>query len=297
MKKTILLSFVVACLALLSSCTQVVQVSVPNGSTYLVVDAFLDNGADTQKVRLTTTAPYFSNQPTPGVSGATVLLQDLTSSKTYTLTDDGKGNYYQVGSIAHDTMIKYRHNYQLNILYNGNTYYATSTAHRTIAVDTIVFRSRQSDVENKYPNDTTNPKRFFPMILAFDSIGPDYYWEKVYNNGVYYSQPRQLIAFQDDGVQGMDGKPLFWSVSFFGLTSDQNPIHRYDTCTVKILSINEDTYEFLTQLQTQLTNAQSGLFAVTPENVKTNIKQNSGTLTAIGWFNTGLVKGKSVIAR
>jgi hypothetical protein len=42
---------------------------------------------------------------------------------------------------------------------------------------------------------------------------------------------------------------------------------------VEIHSINLETYNFLTQVQTQTTN--SGLFATSPENVKTNIKSST----------------------
>ena len=298
MNKLVKLAFIIACTTVLAACTKVIQIDVPNGSTMLVVDAFLDNDADTQKVRLTTTANYFNNSPTPAVTGATVTLQDLTASKTYTLTDDGHGNYYQVGSVSNDTMMKRGHDYKLNISYNGNTYYATSTVHRTIAlIDSIAFRSSQTDVEDKYPNDTTKPRKFYPMIIAFDSTGTDYYWQKMYKNGVFYHQPRQLNTYQDIGALNSDGGLLFFSVSFFQIIPESDPIHRNDTCMVKILSVNKDTYNFLIQLQTQLTNAQSGLFAVTPQNVKTNIKQTSGTLPAIGWFNTGLVKSKSRVAK
>jgi hypothetical protein len=54
-------------------------------------------------------------------------------------------------------------------------------------------------------------------------------------------------------------------------------------CRVEIHSINLETYNFLTQVQTQTTN--SGLFATSPENVKTNITNTTNNKTkVVGWF-------------
>ena len=297
--KTINLFFASFILLLIVSCTKVITVDVPSSGTKLVVvDAFISNSSDTQKVRLTTTADYFSNTATPPLLGATITLNDLTNAITYTFTPDGKGNYYYV-PLANDSMAQITHKYQLNISANGNTYMALSTLNQTTVVDTIAFRSTGRDFSNQYPNDTTTPKRrFYPAFIAKDIAGADnYYWVKVYNNGIFYNQPKQMDFFQDAGYQGTDGDIFLPPVCFFQLTSDDNPIHRYDVCTIKILSINKDTYSFLNQLQTQLTNSQSGLFAVTPQNVKTNIQQTVGTQKAIGWFNMGAISAKSQVAK
>ncbi|MEO8761835.1 MAG: DUF4249 family protein, partial [Bacteroidia bacterium] len=289
--KTINLLIASCILLLVVSCTQVIKVDVPSGSKLVVVDAFINNSSDTQKVRLTTTADYFSNAPTPALLGATVTLNDLNNAITYTFTPDGNGNYYYVPAV-NDSMAQITHKYQLNISTNGNVYTALSTLNRTTVVDSILFRSTARDVDNQYPNDTTTPKRrFYPLLVAKDIAGAaDYYWVKVYKNGVFYNQPNQMDFFQDAGFNGTDGYPFLAPVAFLQLTSSDNPIYRYDVCTITILSINKDTYGFLTQLNAQLTNAQSGLFAVTPQNVKTNIQQTSGTQKAIGWFNMGAIR-------
>jgi len=298
MKKLILNLFVVICsLLLISSCTSVIQVSVPKGATLIVVDAFINNKPEAQTVRLTTTADYFSNAPTPALLGATVTLNDLTNNITYTFTPDGNGNYIYT-PVINDSMATINHKYQLNVAYNGNNYFALSTLNKTTTVDTIAFRSTGTDAQGNYPNDTTTPRRFFPIFKAEDIKGEaDYYWVKVYNNGVFYNAPAQMDVFQDGGYAGTDGFTIGLQFAFYGLTSSDNAIHKYDVCTVEILSINKDTYGYLTQLQSQLTNAQSGLFAVTPQNVKTNIQQTAGAQKAIGWFNMGASTSKSQIAK
>ena len=298
MKKYFL--FIASCILLLSSCTSVIQVTVPTGTQLVVVDAFLDNSSNPQTVRLTSNANYFSNVPTPPVLGATVSLNDLTNAKTYSFTADGNGNYIYTPGL-NDSMAQVRHKYQLNVSYNGNVYNALSTLNRTMAVDTIAFKIAVGPNYNLVPlSDTTKPRKFYPYVYAYDSAGPvhDYYWLKVYKNGVFYNQPQQLDVFEDGGY-GTQYKhdSLNPQYTFNGLTPDDNLIYRNDVCMVQAYSINSNTFDFLTQMKTQMTNSQAGLFAVTPQNVKTNIQQTSGKLQAIGWFNMGAIKSKSIIAQ
>ena len=298
MKKTAFSLLLITCGILLStSCTKVIDVTVPNGSTLVVVDAFINNAPQQpQTVRLSFTANYFSNTNTPPVLGASVTLQDLTNAKTYTFTGDGAGNY-TYNPVINDSMATINHAYQLNVSYNGNTYMALSTLHRTIPVDSIAFRSSGNDPYDHFPNDTTKPRRYFPIFLAMDKKGTDYYWVKVYNNGAFYNGANQINVFQDAGYQGTDGDTLLPPVCYYGLTSSINPLYKGDVCKIEILSINENTLDFLGQLQGQLTNSQNGLFALTPQNVKTNIKQISGTQQAIGWFNMGATSSRSTVAK
>src|ERR1700741_4575242 len=90
--KPIFILFIFISLAF-TSCKDVIQIKLEKGEKLLVVDAFLDNSADTQKVRLTFNDDYFSNTHPPPALGATVTLSDLTNATTYTFVPDRNGNY------------------------------------------------------------------------------------------------------------------------------------------------------------------------------------------------------------
>jgi len=278
---------------LFTSCEDVIKIDVKKGETLLVVDAFINNNGATQTVRLTTTADYFSNTNTPAVSGANVTLTDLSNSKTYTFTSNGNGNYLYVPQ-ATDTMAIIGHNYQLNVSYNGANYMALSKLNRTGIIDTIIFKSRKSGIEDT----TALPKKYFPYLIARDAPGAtDYYWIKTYRNGVFYNGSNQMNNVQDAGGPGTDGIFIIPPNAFFLLTPDNDPIYQYDLCTIEMYSVNKDTYDFLLQMQTQMNNSEAGLFATSPENVRTNINNTSGFgLKAIGWFNMGASTSKSVVA-
>ncbi len=292
-KKHIILYLII--LTSINACTTIIQVSVPNGTTQLVIDAFLDNSTKPQTVRITTSANYFSEVSCPAVLGATVGLTDLTNSKTFTFTPDGKGNYIYT-PLANDTMGYVNHKYQLNVSYNGNVYNAVSTLFPTIPVDTIEFRFSAFDPTDSIPS--ANKTSYYPFLKAKDIKGVgNFYWIKVYKNELLYNQPDQMDFLEDANSFTKDGTDIGAPNSFGQIIDNKNPYHRGDTCLIEIYSINANTSDFLGQLQTQMTNAEAGLFAVTPQNVKTNIQQTSGNQPAIGWFNMAAVKSKNVVAR
>ena len=192
-------------------------------------------------------------------------------------------------------MAQVNHNYQLNISFNGTDYTALSKLNRTTKIDTIVFKRKKGGGE-----DTSKlPHKYYPYLVAKDTAGAtDFYWIKTYKNSVFYNGASQLNVTQDAAGPGSDGLYFIPPVAFFSLTPGDNPCYYLDNCTINIYSINSDTYDFLLQMQTQMNNGQAGLFAVTPENVKTNIKITSGNgMKAIGWFNMGAVTSKTVIAK
>ena len=290
------IGLILFCVYFFESCTSIIQVSVPTGENLVVIDAFISNAKKVQTVRITSSANYFSNVPTPAIIGAQVSLSDLNTSKTYSFTPDGKGNY-TYDPVNGDTIGYINHTYQLQVSYNGNLYEAVSTLYQTIPVDTILFRSSSVDIYNTHPNDTTNPRSYFPLLFLKDIKGQaNYYWIKAYKNGMLYNEPAQMDFFQDGGYSGTDGDLVRPPYNFFGVIDNTKPYHRGDICTIEVYSTDANTNDFLLQLQTQMTNAQAGLFAVTPQNVKSNILQSSGTQKAIGWFNMAAVLSRSQIA-
>ncbi len=122
-------------------------------------------------------------------------------------------------------------------------------------------------------------------FLGFDIPGDtvDYYWIKSYRNGVFFNKGGDINICADAAFgAGADGFPFITPIAQ-GITPFGERFNKFDVCRVEIHSINLETYNFLTQVQTQTTN--SGLFATSPENVKTNIKNTTNDKTkVVGWF-------------
>jgi hypothetical protein len=288
MKSFINTVLVIATAILFSSCEDVIQVKLDEGAKLLVVDAFINDMRVDQKVRLTTTDPYFSGQNPPAIVGATVVLQDLTAGKSYNFYDNGNGDYL-FPLTTNDTISHVDHTYKLEVSYLNEVYTAFTRQKRTTNIDSISVKFQEIN--------TFNQKEGYRCTLwAFDLPGPepDFYWIKSFRNDELYNKGIQ-INLAEDGANGSgaDGfifiPPIAEGITPFGEVFDLG-----DRCRVEIHSISKETYNFLIQVITQTTN--SGLFATTPENVKTNIlSPENATIKAIGWFNMASVTSKEKV--
>jgi hypothetical protein len=263
-----------------TSCEEVIQVKLDQGSKLLVVDAFVNDLRTYQTVRLTNTDSYFSGQNPPPVTNATVMLKDLTANKTYTFFNNNNGDYLYPITVA-DTIAFVDHSYELNIIYEGNAYTSYARQKRSTQVDSIS--------SNFKPKNSFTEEGYYCKFWAFDQPGPepDYYWIKAYRNGNFYNKGNQInLAFDGAYSAGADGfifiPPISEAITPFGERYELN-----DICRVEVHSISKETYFFLLQVITQTTN--SGMFATTPENVRTNINSPEGATKAIGWFNMATV--------
>src|SRR5581483_6297144 len=117
----------------LSSCQDVVQIKLDEGSKLYVIDAFVNNLRQNQVIRVTTSDSYFSNKPAPAVPNAGVLLTDLTANKQYTFTYTGDGNYTYILAL-NDTISYVNHQYKLEVTIDGYVYTSMATQKRTAVI-------------------------------------------------------------------------------------------------------------------------------------------------------------------
>lgn len=280
-----------AAVLLFSACENVVQIKLDKGSTLLVVDAFINDMRTPQKVRLTTTDDYFSGQNPPYVSGATVVLTDLTNNKTYNFSDQSNGDYTFNLTNA-DTIGYAGHSYKLEVNYNGNLYTSVVNQNR---------RAKFDSISTTYEDGTSlfAPKAgYYSVLWARDLPGPvsDYYWVRSSKNNVPYSKASEInLAIDGTGGSVPAADTLLFTPPIINsLVPRDEVLQAGDTLAVEIHAIAKETYYFLVQVINQTNN--SGLFATTPENVRTNIVSPDGATKAIGWFSMSAVSvgGKRV---
>jgi len=293
LKKYSFLVFAFLMLIVVSSCEKVIQVDVPEGETLLVVDAWLNNKSGDQVIRLTTTAPVFNSTSTPAAIGATVNVKDLTNGKIYSFIESsGTGNYI-FSPTTNDTFNIIGHNYELQISYKGFNYISNSTSYQTTRIDTVGF-NKLTDFGD------TAVKGYAPWLFGKDIPNErNFYWIKTYKNGVFFNQTSNINISEDGGGgEGSDGLCFIPPIAYFAVTPFDNPFKLNDILTVEVYSINKNSYEYLIQLVTQVNNSQAGLFAVTPENLRTNILPiTEKSPRVLGWFNMGTISSKSFICK
>ncbi|MGA0557082.1 DUF4249 domain-containing protein [Larkinella sp. VNQ87] len=269
------LGFVSLLLIGLTGCEDVISLQVPDSDPQLVVDGWITDQPGPYTVRLSTTAPYFANQPTPRVAGAAVVLADDQGHRD-TLTETQPGLYQtrtlrgRVGGV-----------YTLTVRANGETFTAQTRIHRVPEIDSIgtVYRDETDDRD----------AGFFLTYYGREPAGQtDNYRIKVFRNDTLLNNPELDLFFFND--EFLDGKYLD------GLELSAGPFQKGDRARVEIHSLTTENYRFLTELQRQMRN--DGLFATPTANVSTNIvNTRADGKPATGWFGGSAVQSKTIPIR
>ena len=289
MKSQIKLLFISISLLAITACEDVIQIKLDEGSKLYVIDAFINNLRENQTVRVLSNDSYFSNREAPPISNAIVTLKDLTANKQYNFTYTSNGNYI-FNLTSADTISQINHQYELNVTIDGNTYSALCLQKRTAILDSI------SAIYNDGSGGFGPPEPFYQCFLwARDKVDfvPDYYWIKTYKNDTLLSKPGDL----NTAIDGTGGEVKDISVDTLDFTPPSiflgfETYKPGDKCKVEIHSISREANNFLIQAVAQIQNG--GLFATTPENVRTNIITPDGAkIKAVGWFNMATVTSKT----
>ena len=285
--KSIKFSLIILLAYTLTSCENVIQVKLDKGTPEITIDAFINDMRVAQKVRLTYTDDYFSQTNNAPITGATVRLKNLTTNEVFNFTDNSNGDY--VFNIATtDTLARIGSDYELTVNHQGNIYTSNTKLNRTTQIDSIKCEFKEAGLGGK--------EGYKVSFLAFDIPGgePDFYWIKSYRNGKFFNKGIEInVAYDAAYSSGSDGLFFIQPIAE-GVTPQGEVFKKYDDCRIEIHSISHTTYDFLIQVQKQTTN--SGLFATTPENVKSNITSAAGNSTkVVGWFSMSAVGFKSKI--
>lgn len=284
--KYILFALVVA--VTFTSCEDIIDLDLDNGKNQLVVDGFVNNDTSIQIIRLTSSAPYFSNVATPAENGVTVRLLGPNNT-TYNFLTDGSGNYeYDPKTLGAIDSVGFE--YKLEIDYKGSTYTSKSILNPVPVIDSMPY-----DFE---PAGFGTEEGYYTQFYARDFAGrKDYYWIKPFKNDTpVYEDPTSIILSEDATFGGDAGDGLVFIIPFrASITNQDEPFELGDKSSVELHSLNEDAFEFLDQVVNSSGN--DGLFAVPPSNIRSNIFDAAGNKQdeVLGLFSLSSISKFEVI--
>lgn len=267
------------------SCEKVVTENLNESGTIrrLVIDGGLELNPSRpdqpQKIKLTTTLPYLSQDAIPIVTDAEVFVESNGVSYPFTHTQDG---WYESNEIE----LSLNATYTLNIDWEGNTFSASSVIMPSPEIDTLYFAYEQAT--------GITEEGYFARLDLTDPAGiENYYYFKTLVNGIPFIIP-------DRG----NNRNLLLSDKFFdGQTSiGVNPneeirLELGDEVTVQMLGISEGHYDYLYNIFTQTGN--QGLSVVgnpPPAPIRSNvINETTPSLYPVGYFYTSYVSEKTIL--
>ena len=132
---------------LLASCTDVIDIEVPEAAPRLVVEASMDwikgSSGSQQTIKLSTSTPFFDNLVENPVKGAIVKVINDTDSREVIFTDQNNGNY-----TTNEFVPVMDQSYTLEILYDNEIYRASETMTPVTDI-TTVFQSRENGFDKE----------------------------------------------------------------------------------------------------------------------------------------------------
>lgn len=265
MKSTIIKSsFFLVLIRIFTSCTDVINVDVPNGGARLVVEASINWKKGTlgnnQTIKLSTSTAYFDNKPNVPVKGAKVTVTNDDSGTVFTFADQNNGKYTTTNFIP-----KIENSYTLSIIYKGKTYLAKETL-----VGVVPIKRVNQEVRSGFSSEQIRVKVFFD-----DPINERNYYLgqfKQDNNPNIF-----LAARQDQFTNGNE--------SFIGYNKKENKTGI--TVNIKLFGISKQFHNYIEQLilQSGTGGRRGGPFDTTPAQLKGNCKNvNDATEEVLGYF-------------
>lgn len=297
MKKIFKYIFLLTGISALMSCEDNIEIDLPKSDPVVVIDAWLNNKPEIQKIRVLRTIPYLQNEFLPGLNEAFVNVEDLTSGEVYAFEKTEEDGLYAWAPDGDESIGNIGNEYKLRVQLGNDIYEAHSKMNRVPEVDSISFRFEEG---NEF-----FPDAYFAGVFARDFQGPgDTYWIKAWKNGEYLNLPGEInIAYDAGGSPGatVDGIPFIQPIrdGINPFDQDENddflpPYEPGDSVYVEIHSLNYDSYIFLNEVAIQ-TNRPGGfaeLFAQPLANVSTNIQvanEMPNATKAIGFFTVSAV--------
>jgi len=244
-----------------SSCEDVIDLELPTSEPKLVIDAsidwFKDTSGNEQNIKLSLSAPFFDID-VPPANNATVRITD-NNNNSFDFIEDGDSGVYVNNSFIPEINAEYN----LTIVYNGETYVATETLKPVNEITRV-----EQNLEGGFSGDETEIKAFFNDPEEEENY---YFFEFTPSLPVTPT----LDTFKDEFVNGNE---------IFGFYIEED-LDTGQSVTIRNHGVSERFYEFMFILLQQIDDGGGGPFETQPATVRGNcINQTNPDNFPLGYF-------------
>ncbi|WP_420322976.1 DUF4249 domain-containing protein [Flagellimonas sp.] len=241
----ILFSISILCIA---SCTDVVEVDVPEGPIRLTIEASLDWEKGTigneQTILLSTSTPFFESQQNSAVRGAIVQVTNNDSGAVFNFQDQNDGRYTTSSFIP-----IIGDSYTLEVLYDGERYSATETMFPVSDI-TSITQSKEDGEDDEV----------LEVNVTFQDPADieNYYFLRFQSRN---DRLPELFYIKDEFVDG--NEVTFYYEKLEDEGENTKEFQPGDTVDIELLGISEDYHNYLRLLVEQFESAGNP-FSPTP---------------------------------
>ncbi len=253
-------------LALLASCTDVVDVAVQEGPERLVIEASIDWEKGTlgnvQTIRLRQSTPFFDEDNIIDVTGASVTVINDNTGAEFIFVDQNTGTY-----ITNNFEPVLGQSYSLRIEYNGEVYIAQETMTPVTEINDV-FQSREEGFDEE----------ILEVRIVFtdpQTEGDNYLFR-------FQRQGDLLPGLEYAEDEFVNGNEIDWWYEIED-EDDIPPFEAGDVVDIEMFGISRAYYDYIKILVDQLGGV--GIFETTPVAVKGNcINETNPDNYAFGYF-------------
>lgn len=256
-----------AIFVLSTSCQKVIDVDLNNSESSYIISGEITDAEGPYSISITRSKNFDEDNNFPAVTGAVVIVTDVTSGVVDTL-DDAGGGLYKTSTIEGTA----GHTYELHIYTDGKSFSSVSTMPlQAVSIDTLYMKRSDFGGDDFF---------MVPVYTDPRGFGNNYLLRQYVNGQVI----KGSIARNDEVTDGETSEfPLYYN------TDEEEGnlvIKNGDVIKVELLTTDKGVYEFYRTLEETI-DQNSG----TPANPLSNI-----TGGAIGVFNAARISTKSAIA-
>ena len=237
--------------AIISSCTQAIDLPVPTESPRLVIEASLDWEKGTlgnnQTIKLSLSIPYYDTTPNP-VSGASVMVENATNGDVFIFNDQQDGSYTTTNFVP-----IINNTYNLEVIYNSETY---------TAQETLISVSEINRIEQSLEGGSDEEE--LDLTIYFDDPANEVnFYYITFLEGEDLLPTREIMS--DEFTNGNEMSLLYEEDP----ADEEDQILPGDMVDIYLFGISETYYDFLNRLIEQA-NSAGDPFATVPTRLKGN---------------------------
>lgn len=243
-----------------SSCQKTITPAL-NNTPALVIEGVVSDTAGPYHVNISKTANFYADNVYPSVSGATVVITDVTTNITDILSESSPGNY-----TTHIIIGKPGDTYQMKVTLDGQTYTASSTMPKLVPLDSVTF-------------DYSKTNNIRPIANYQDPADQKNYYK--------YSSKKNGIPVKH--FQTFDDRLSNGRYIRDNLDADTGTFNHRDLVTVSLVGVDAGAFNFLKEAENVAYNNSSLVAPATPTS---NI-----TGGCVGYFSAQTVSSKTATVK
>ena len=268
MKNILFALATIVAIALLNSCTKVIDINLNEADPKIVIEAELVSGTHDFIVKITKTSDFFNPGQPVSVEDATIFLNKGTDASLQ-LTDDGNGMYSLKNFTATENT-----SYFLSVTAEGKTYEATDFLPKNVFLDSLSVSVPENNPFNPAGADS------FEIVLHYQDplVDLNFYRIKSTVNGIPRSAGEQLLVIEDRYSAG----------AYFMLPIFTDSYELNDSVEVELVSMSHAMFDYFTTLALLV----DGSGSAAPTNPSSNWSGG-----ALGYFGAFSVSKQTILVR